>query len=429
MLSRLDLRGCSGDEFASALARPDADGGEGPLDAVREIIADVRKRGDEALRDLTARFDGCQLEDLRVPRGDLSHALATIPPGFREALEFSRDQIMAYHRTQVEEETRHEREGIVIRNLVRPVDRAGCYVPGGRAVYPSTVLMTAIPAQVAGVPEIALCVPPGPDGTVPQPTLAAAALLAIDEVYRVGGAQAIAAMAYGTESIQPVDVIVGPGNVYVTLAKREVAGVVGIEATAGPSELVVVADESAPPDYVAIDLMAQAEHGPNGAALLVTWSESLAADVAEAIDRLLAESSRRADTEATLRSGGAIVLVDGPEEAMAVANIVAPEHLELMNADPASLVPLVRHAGAVFCGQFAPAAVGDYVAGVNHVLPTARTARFSSALRVANFQKHLHVVGLDESALGRVAHYVAAFADTEGLESHAKSVRLRGARK
>ena len=411
MLSRLDLRGCTGDDLAQALARPEP-GGDGPLEAVREIIADVRKRGDDALRDLTVRFDGCELEDLRVPRGDLSHALATIPPGFREALEFARDQIMAYHRTQVEEETRHEREGIVIRNLVRPVDRAGCYVPGGRAVYPSTVLMTAIPAQVAGVPEIALCVPPGPDGAVPQATLAAAALLALDEVYRVGGAQAIAAMAYGTETIRPVDVIVGPGNVYVTLAKREVAGVVGIEATAGPSELVVVADESAPADFVAIDLMA----------------ESLAAAVAESVERLLAESSRRADTEATLRSGGSIVLVDGPEQAMEVANIVAPEHLELMNADPAALVPLVRHAGAVFCGHFAPAAVGDYVAGVNHVLPTARTARFSSALRVANFCKHLHVVGLDESALGRVAPYVAAFADTEGLEAHGKSVRMRGAR-
>ena len=325
MLTRLDLRGRTGEELAQALARPEADGGAEPLEAVREIIADVRKRGDDALRDLTARFDGVQLEDL-------------------------------------------------------------------------------------------------------QATLAAAALLAVDEVYRVGGAQAIAAMAYGTESIRPVDVIVGPGNIYVTLAKREVSGVVGIEATAGPSELVVVADESTPPDYVAIDLMAQAEHGPNGAALLVTWSETLADDVAAAIDRLLAESSRRADTEATLRSGGSIVLVDGPEQAMEVANIVAPEHLELMNADPASLVPLVRHAGAVFCGHFAPAAVGDYVAGVNHVLPTARTARFSSALRVANFCKHLHVVGLDESALGRVAPYVAAFADTEGLESHAKSVRMRGAR-
>lgn len=425
MFSRLDLRGFDGD-LATVLARPEPEG-DGPIDAVREIISDVRKRGDESLRDLTARFDGCQLEELRVGRGDIAEALATLPPAFREALEFARDQIMAYHRTQVESETRYEREGIVIRNLIRPVDRAGCYVPGGRAVYPSTVLMTVIPAQVAGVSEIALCVPPGPDGAVPQATLAAAALLGLEEVYRVGGAQAIAALAYGTESIRPVDVIVGPGNIYVTLAKREVAGVVGIEATAGPSELVVVADDSAPPEYVAIDLMAQAEHGPGGAALLVTWSDDLAAAVEVATEELLATSPRRADIESTLSTGGRIVLVEGPEQAMVVSNFVAPEHLQLMNADPAALVPLVRHAGAVFCGHFAPASVGDYVAGVNHVLPTARTARFSGALRVANFCKHTHVVGLDESALARVASYVAAFADVEGLEAHARSVRLRGA--
>lgn len=436
MLSRLDLRGFTGD-LASVLARPEP-GGEEPLVAVREIIADVRKRGDDALRDLTARFDGVAVDDFRVGKGDLAAALAGLDPAFREALEFAKAQITAYHRTQLEPgglggspgvaETRHEREGIVIRNLARPVDRAGCYVPGGRAVYPSTVLMTAIPAQVAGVPEIALCVPPGPDGAVPAATLAAAALCDLDEVYRVGGAQAIAALAYGTASIAPVDVIVGPGNVYVTLAKREVAGMVGIESTAGPSELVVVADESAPPDYVAIDLMAQAEHGPHGAALLVTWSEQLAEAVEEALERLLATSARRGDIEATLATGGRVVLVDGPEQAMAVANFVAPEHLELMNTDPVALVPLVRHAGAVFCGHFAPAAVGDYVAGVNHVLPTARTARFSSALRVGNFMKHVHVVGLDEAALARVAPYVASFAEVEGLEAHALSVRMRGAR-
>ncbi|MGH9040353.1 MAG: histidinol dehydrogenase [Acidimicrobiia bacterium] len=446
MLSRLDLRGFTGD-LASVLARPDP-GGEEPLVAVREIIADVRMRGDDALRELTARFDGVTVDDLRVGKGDLSSALAGVDPAFREALEFARAQITAYHRTQLEPggsggspgvaggsggspgvtETRHEREGIVIRTLARPVDRAGCYVPGGRAVYPSTVLMTTIPAQVAGVGEIALCVPPGPDGAVPAATLAAAALCGVEEVYRVGGAQAIAAMAYGTETIAPVDVIVGPGNVYVTLAKREVAGVVGIESTAGPSELVVVADESAPPDYVAIDLMAQAEHGPHGAALLVTWSEQLAEAVDESMTRLLAASSRRADIEATLATGGRLVLVDGPEQAMAVSNVVAPEHLQLMNTDPVALVPFVRHAGAVFCGHFAPAPVGDYIAGVNHVLPTARTARFSSALRVGNFVKHVHVVGLDESALARVAPYVAAFAEVEGLESHALSVRMRGAR-
>jgi histidinol dehydrogenase len=426
MLSRLDLRGFTGD-LASVLARPDP-GGDEPLVAVREIIADVRKRGDDALRDLTARFDGVAVDELRVSHGDLSAAVAGLDPAFREALEFAKAQITAYHRTQLEEETRHEREGIVIRTLARPVDRAGCYVPGGRAVYPSTVLMTAIPAQVAGVGEIALCVPPGPDGAVPAATLAAAALCGLDEVYRVGGAQAIAAMAYGTSTIAPVDVIVGPGNVYVTLAKREVAGVVGIESTAGPSELVVVADESAPPDYVAIDLMAQAEHGPHGAALLVTWSEQLAGAVEEAIERLLATSARRGDIEATLATGGRVVLVEGPEQAMAVANVVAPEHLQLMNTDPVALVPLVRHAGAVFCGLFAPAPVGDYVAGVNHVLPTARTARFSSALRVGNFMKYVHVVGLDEAALARVAPYVASFAEVEGLEAHALSVRMRGAR-
>ncbi|MGH8971762.1 MAG: histidinol dehydrogenase [Acidimicrobiia bacterium] len=426
MLSRLDLRGFTGD-LASVLARPEP-GGDEPLAAVREIIADVRDRGDDALRDLTARFDGVAVDELRVGKGELSAALAGLDPAFREALEFAKAQITAYHRTQLEEETRHEREGIVIRNLVRPVDRAGCYVPGGRAVYPSTVLMTAIPAQVAGVSEIALCVPPGPDGAVPAPTLAAAALCGLDEVYRVGGAQAIAALAYGTQTIAPVDVIVGPGNVYVTLAKREVTGVVGIESTAGPSELVVVADESAPPDYVAIDLMAQAEHGPHGAALLVTWSEQLAEAVEEAIVRLLETSPRRGDIEATLATGGQVVLVDGPEQAMAVANVVAPEHLQLMNTDPVALVPLVRHAGAVFCGHFAPAPVGDYVAGVNHVLPTARTARFSSALRVGSFMKHVHVVGLDETALARVAPYVAAFADVEGLDAHGRSVRMRGAR-
>jgi histidinol dehydrogenase len=426
MLSRVDLRGFDGD-LGTVLARPEV-GGDEALPAVREIIADVRQRGDEALRELTKRFDGCEVDDLRVPRGDLSAALATLDPAFREALEFARDQITAYHRTQVAEETRHEREGIVVREMAVPVERAGLYVPGGRAVYPSTVLMTAIPAHVAGVGEIALCVPPGPDGRIPQATLAAAALLALDEVYKVGGAQAIAALAYGTESIRPVDVIVGPGNVYVTLAKREVAGVVGIESTAGPSELVVVADEVAPAEYVAIDLIAQAEHGPHGAALLVTWCEALAGEVEEAVARFASESLRRKEIEATLTEGGRIVLVDDPEQAMAVANHVAPEHLQLMNADPVSLLPLVRNAGAVFCGHHAPAPVGDYVAGVNHVLPTARTARFSSALRVDTFIKHIHVVSLDEAALARVAPYVAAFAEVEGLPAHALSVRLRGAK-
>jgi histidinol dehydrogenase len=248
----------------------------------------------------------------------------------------------------------------------------------------------------------------------------------VDEVYRVGGAQAIAALAYGTETIRPVDVIVGPGNMYVTAAKREVAGIVGIESLAGPSELVVVADDTADPAMVAADLVAQAEHGPDGAAILVTWDEAVADAVDEAVGKLTAEAPRRAEIEATLKSGGRTVLVDAPDVALEAANAIAPEHLELITADPESLVPLVRNAGAVFCGPWSPAVVGDYVAGVNHVLPTARTARFASALRVDTFRKHVHVVTLDQAALARVAPYVQAFAEMEGLDAHGRSVELRG---
>lgn len=429
MLTRVDLRGrdlngVDGSRLlAETLARPVAD--EEPLAAVREILAAVRERGDEALREYTKRFDDAEVEELRVPRAACEDALASLDPTFREALEFARAQIGAYHRTQLTGETRHEREGVVVRERPIPVDRAGLYVPGGRATYPSTVLMTAIPAQVAGVREVALCVPPDGSGEIPEPTLAAAALLGIDEVYRVGGAQAIAALAYGTETVDPVDVIVGPGNVYVALAKREVSGLVGIESMAGPSELVVVADAATPVDYAAIDLIAQAEHGPGGAAILVTWSEALADKVSDRVGELTAESSRRAEVEATMGTGGRVVLVDDAEAALAVANWVAPEHLQLMTADPERLVPDVRNAGAVFCGHYAPAPVGDYVAGVNHVLPTARTARFSSALRVSDFQKHVHIVGLDEATLARLAPYVSAFADVEGLEAHGRSVRMR----
>ncbi|MGH8999290.1 MAG: histidinol dehydrogenase, partial [Acidimicrobiia bacterium] len=373
MLERLDLRGNVGD-LASVLAPPHrSEPDPGAVEAVRGILSDVRRRGDAALFELTARFDGAELDALAVPKDELVAALDATPAPVRAAMEFARDQISAYHATQIEDDRLHIRGGVTVRSLTRPVDRAGCYVPGGRAAYPSTVLMTVIPAQLAGVGGIALCVPPAADGQVSRATLAAAALLELDEVYRVGGAQAIAALAYGTETIRAVDVIVGPGNVYVTLAKREVAGTVGIESLAGPSELVVVADDSAEADWVAIDLMAQAEHGPGGAALLVTWSEQLAAAVDAALARLLEESSRRSHIEATIASGGRCLLVDGPTQAIAAANVVAPEHLQLMTADPWALVPLVRHAGAVFCGHYAPAPVGDYVAGVNHVLPTART--------------------------------------------------------
>ncbi|HKA94282.1 MAG TPA: histidinol dehydrogenase, partial [Acidimicrobiia bacterium] len=375
----------------------------------------------------TERFDGCAIDDLRVPSEDLRTALDDAPPDFRAALDYARGEITAYHEAQLGDSVLVERDGVLLRELVVPVDRAGLYVPGGRAAYPSTVLMTAIPARVAGVPELALCVPPDRDGKVPAATLAAAALVGVDEVYRVGGAQAIAALAYGTESIRPVDVVVGPGNAYVTLAKREVAGVVGIESLPGPSELVVVADATADPALVAADLLAQAEHGPDGAAILVTWEEDVADAVEVAVTTLLADASRRAEIESTLASGGRVVLVDGPDDALRAANTIAPEHLELMTADPEALVTQVRNAGAVFCGPWSPAAVGDYVAGVNHVLPTARTARFASALRVDTFRKHVHVVTLDRGALARVTPYVRTFAEVEGLDAHGRSVTLRSA--
>ncbi len=427
MLSRLDLRGGDADP-GGVLAGPAEDADTDALESVRAIIADVRARGDAALRELTARFDGVVVDALAVPPAEVAGALDAVPSDFRAALEYAAGEIRAYHDAQRGEELRLVRDGVELRELAVPVDRAGLYVPGGRAVYPSTVLMTAIPARIAGVAELALCVPPGADGRVPTATLAAAALTGVDEVFRVGGAQAIAALAYGTETIRPVDVIVGPGNRYVALAKREVAGVVGMESTAGPSEVVVVADDSVPAQLVAADLIAQAEHGPDGAAGLVTWDEAVADAVDRAVDELVATSTRRDEIVGNLATGGRIVLVADAGAAIDVVNMIAPEHLELVTADPEQLLPRVRNAGAVFCGPWSPAAVGDYVAGVNHVLPTGRTARFASALRVDTFRKHVHVVRLDEGALARVAPHVEAMAAMEGLDAHARSVRLRGAR-
>jgi histidinol dehydrogenase len=423
MLTTIDLRsGC--DDLERVLARPEVADTRVQSD-VRTIIADVRARGDDALRGLTARFDGVEIDELAVPSAALRSALDALTPEVRSALEYAHDEIVAYHSAQRAPAVDLDRGGVRLEERAVPVDRAGCYVPGGRASYPSSVLMTVVPARVAGVPEVALCVPPGRDGLPPVAALAAASLAGVDEVFRIGGAQAIAALAYGTASIRPVDVVVGPGNAYVAAAKREVAGVVGIESLAGPSEVVVIADETTPPELAAADLVAQAEHGPGGYALLVTWSEPLATAVAAAVAGIVGSSARREEIEASLQAAGRTVLVSGPEDAMRVVNHVAPEHVELMTSDPESLVGEVRNAGAVFCGWWAPAAVGDYVAGVNHVLPTARTARFASALRVDDFLKHLHVVRVTESAFRRIAPHVQALAAVEGLDEHARSITVR----
>ncbi|MGQ0824324.1 MAG: histidinol dehydrogenase [Actinomycetota bacterium] len=426
MLVRVDVRGQKGD-LRAVLARPVAADPD-VTDAVREIVATVRTGGDAALRDCTRRFDGVELSDLRVPADAPAAAWAAIPAALREAMELAADQIRAWHETQVAKTngTDHQRRGVRIRELAIPVDRAGCYVPGGRAVYPSTVLMTAIPARVAGTGEVVLCVPPGSDGLVPTVTLAAAALAGVDAVHPVGGAHAIAALAYGTESIAPVDVVVGPGNAYVTEAKRQVAGVVGIDSLAGPSEIAIVADRGADPELVAADLLAQAEHGPGGAAAVITWDDAVASAVERAVERLLVDAVRHDDAAATLATGGRIVLVDDAARAIDAANAIAPEHLQLMCADADALVDAVRHAGAVFVGMDAPAVLGDYVAGVNHVLPTGGAARFASALRVADFQRQVHVVSIAADGLAQVGPAAIVLADAEGLYAHADALRRRG---
>ncbi len=426
MLNRLDLRGLAPGDWRARLPRPDA-GGDEPVEAVRAIIADVRARGDEALRDLTARFDGVELASIRVPADAVAGALASTDPALVAALRAARDSIEAFHLTQRRAPERFERNGVVIESRSIPVSRAGVYVPGGRGAYPSTVLMAAVPARVAGVGQIALCVPPDrSSGEVAASVLVAAHLAGVDEIYAVGGAQAIAALAYGTGTIDPVDVIVGPGNVYVAIAKREVAGAVGVpSAFAGPSEIVVVADESTPVELAAVDVIVQAEHGPDGLAWLVTWEPQVADAVVAEIERMVAASPRRADIEATFAGGGYAVLVDDAIQAIEVANAIAPEHLQLMCADPGGLVDRVRNAGAVFCGPWAPASVGDYIAGPSHVLPTHGSARFASALTVDDFVKHVHFVTLDRAALESVAPHVEAIATAEGFAAHAESVRMR----
>lgn len=427
MLKRLDLRGhdLTG-SLADVLPRPDIAGDE-PRQAVRDIIAEVRRNGDEALISFTSRFDRVDLDSLEVPAPALDAAVEAIDPALRSALEQAIDGVEWFHRHQLRPAEVLERPGLTIKAYQKPVGRAGLYVPGGRAEYPSTVIMTAVPARVAGVDEIVLCVPPSADhGGVAPSVLAAARLAGVDRVFAVGGAQAVAAMAYGTATVPAVDVIAGPGNVYVAIAKQEVAADVGIAAAfAGPSEVVVVADESADPRYAAIDVIVQAEHGPDGLAWLVTWDEEVADRICAAGDELLDRSPRSADVRSTLAEGGYVALVDDRSAAVAVVDAIAPEHLELQCRNAEELAERVSNAGAIFCGDLSPASLGDYVAGPSHVLPTFGSARFASALTVADFVKDHHVVTVTDEGLRRLGPSVIALADQEGLAAHAESIRLR----
>ena len=424
MLSRIDLRGRS--EIAeSLLSRPGLSDGA-LLDTVREVIGEVRRTGDQALYELTERFDGVRLDSLVVPSDAAVRALADLDRNLRDALEMTEVAVRHHHESRLGTDRTASDRGLRIRTVVQPVGRAGCYVPGGQAAYPSTVLMTAVVAHVAGVEDVVVCVPPGTNGAVAESTLAATAIAGVDTVHPVGGAQAIAAMAYGTETIRPTDVIVGPGNAYVALAKREVAGVVGVpSAFAGPSEVVVVADGTVPAEFVAVDLCAQAEHGPDGMAWLVTWDEKVANGVDEALSRVIDWAPRTNVIVSALSTGGRCVLVEDKEQALDVVNAIAPEHLQLMVTDSETMAERVRNAGAVFCGPWSPASLGDYVVGPSHVLPTAGSARFSSALTVEDFTKDMHIVTADSDALRRLGPQVEVIAVAEGLDLHAESIRVR----
>lgn len=395
--------------------------------AVRAIVDDVRIRGDAALIAYTARFDRVELtpERLRIAPPEFDAAEAAVPAEALSALRFARDRIEAFHRRQLPADDRYrDALGVELGMRWTAIDAVGLYAPGGTAAYPSSVLMNAVPAKVAGVPRVALVVP-APDGILNPLVLAAARLAGVDEVYRVGGAQAVAALAYGTESIPPVAKIAGPGNAYVAAAKRLVFGTVGIDMIAGPSEVLVIADGGNDPAWIAADLLAQAEHDAAAQSILVTDSAAFADAVAAAVDAQLATLRRREIAAASWRDHGAVIVVDDLTAAAGLANRIAPEHLELAVADPEALLPLVRNAGAVFLGRHTPEAIGDYVAGPNHVLPTARSARFSSGLSVFDFLKRTTLLGLGPDQLRALSDPAITLAGAEGLEAHARSVAIR----
>ena len=413
-------------QFATLVnARREAD--EDVSARVREIISRVRTGGDTVLRELTRRFDRHDLDATgwRVERAETDAALHSLDPELRSALELAAERIAAYHakqRPQDRDET--DEAGVRLGARWNAVDAAGLYVPGGRAAYPSSVLMNAIPAKVAGVGRIVI-VTPTPGGEINPLVLAAAKIAGVEEVWRIGGAQAIAALAYGTERIAPVDVIVGPGNAWVAEAKRQLYGVVGIDMVAGPSEIVVVADAKNDPEWIAADLLSQAEHDPTSQSILLTDDAAFADAVTDAVNRQIDGLPTRETARASWEANGAIILAPTLDAAMPLVDALAPEHLELAVDDPDALFAQVRHAGSVFLGRLTPEAVGDYVAGPNHVLPTGRRARFSSGLSVLDFMKRTSFLALDRGALGRIGPAAVALARAEGLPAHAASVASR----
>ncbi|MBP6530051.1 MAG: histidinol dehydrogenase [Burkholderiales bacterium] len=395
---------------------------------VAAILSDVRARGDAAVLDYTRKFDRLDAPNmaaLELTKTEMKAAFDALTPELRDALTLARDRIEAYHRRQLAEGWRYtEADGTQLGVQITPLDRVGLYVPGGKAAYPSSLLMNAVPAKVAGVREVIMVVPT-PDGLKNSTVLAAAHLAGVDRVFTIGGAQAVGALAFGTATVPAVDKIVGPGNAYVAAAKRRVFGIVGIDMIAGPSEILVIADENANPDWVAMDLFSQAEHDEVAQSILLTPSDALIAAVQASITKLLPTMPRKDIIAASLAGRGAIVKTRSLEEASEISNRVAPEHLELSVADPEKLLPLIRHAGAVFMGYGSSESLGDYVAGTNHVLPTSRSARFSSPLGVYDFQKRTSLIYASKAGAATLGKAAATLAYAEGLQAHARAAEMR----
>ncbi len=395
-------------------------------DVVTDIIANVRANGDAALREYSEKFDKVSLESFRVTPDEIEKARKQTDPAFMQVLRDAAQSIRAFHQKQVRQGfVMTERDGVVLGQKITPIERVGLYVPGGTAALSSTVLMDSIPALIAGCPRIVMVTPPGRDGCINPAILSAASVAGVTEIYKVGGAQAIAALAYGTESIPKVDKIVGPGNAFVAEAKKQVFGVVSIDMIAGPSEILVVADSTANPRYVAADLLSQAEHDRMASAVLVTDDAALARAVSDEIERQLVQLPRQDIARTSIDNNGKIIITDDLDAAIEVANELAPEHLELCVADPFRMLSAVKHAGSVFMGHNCPEALGDYLAGPNHTLPTSGTARFSSPLSVDDFIKKTQFSYFTRDALRKVADDVALFAGMESLDAHAKSATIR----
>ena len=396
-------------------------------DVVSVILKSVKERGDEALREYTKRFDDAEIDSIEVPKSEIEAAAESMDSSFMSVLYKAADNIRNYHSRQKRESfIVSEKDGVVLGQKIVPVSVAGIYVPGGTAAYPSTVLMDTIPAKIAGVGQVVMVSPPGKDGKLSKEVLAAAYVAGVDRVFRIGGAQAIAALAYGTETVPRADKIVGPGNIFVAEAKKEVSGIVGIDMIAGPSEILIIADAASNPKVIAADMLSQAEHDRNASAVLVTDSKALADEVANELELQLNTLPREGIARASIESNGKIIIASSIDQAIEISDRIAPEHLEVCVNNPFDYLDKIRNAGSVFLGRNCPEALGDYLAGPNHTLPTSGTARFSSPLGVDDFVKKYQFTYYTKKALDAVASDIALFARREGLEAHARSALIRG---